>query len=345
MKQSFSRNNSLYLFLSFLASLIELGPVILLLVTKNSILSALFVGLCYQLGNIIPGVVRLPRKLLVITIIVGCLFSVVSSHSPFAFYISVTLASIGLQSLRRAISSKGDLMVTTFTKRLSRIAGFAVSGMFSYWMISIILLILIIVSLIVTQDSHAKPKLPLPTPLALIMIIHQSHYFSYAYILPALLLLHLHVPATLVGVYFIVGWLSYISTERIVHSKKYIHILIAGHILVAFSLTLLGFFYWSLPLVIFSWFFSGLGGGTVYCITIINRQLVLKSHTEIEFWEDVGHVTGVGLSIILAISLISSPFRMFYVSALIAIITALGVALSKGWIVRNSNTVSSLSPK
>lgn len=339
MNQNFSRNNSLYLFLSFLASLIELGPVILLLAAKNSILNALFVGLCYQLGNLIPGVVRLPSKLLITITIVGCLFSVFSSNFAFTFYIAVALASISLQSLRRTISSKGDLSVTTFTKRLSRIVGFALSGIFSYWMITTVLLILMIVSLVVTQSSSLKPKLPSPTPLALVMIIHQSHYFSYAYVLPALLLLQLSVPAPLVGIYFIVGWLSYISTEKIVRSKKYIHVLIAGHILVALSLTVLGFFYSSLPLVVISWFFSGLGGGTVFCITRINKLLVLKSHTEIEFWEDIGHVTGVTLSIILAIFLISNPFRVFYVSALLAIITALGVFLSNGWIGRNSTTV------
>lgn len=339
MKQKFSRNDSLYLFLSFLASLIELGPVVLLLGTQNSILSALIVGLCYQLGNLIPGVFRLPKKFLITITIVGCLFSVVSSKFPFAFYVSVTLASVSLQSLRRAISSKGDLMVTTFAKRLSRIAGFALSGMFSYWMISVVLVILIIVSIIGIPNTHVKPKLPLPTPIALVMVVHQSHYFSYAYILPALLLLYLHVPTPLVGVYFIVGWLSYISTEKIVRSEKYVNILIAGHILVALSLTSLGFFYWSLPLVIIAWFFSGLGGGTVFGITRINKQLILQSHTEIEFWEDVGHVTGVALSILLAIFLSSSPFKMFYASALVAIITALGVALSKGWIERNSTTV------
>jgi len=349
MRQNFSKNNFLYLFLSFLASLMELGPVILLLDSQYSVLSALFIGFCYQLGNLIPSIARLPSKLLIIITIIGCLFSVFSEDFPFAFYVAVTLGSIVLQSLRRSINSKGDLLVTTFTKRLSRIVGFAVSGMFSYWMITVILLALIIIGFVITHNldtSHhfsVRPLLPSATPIALVMVIHQSHYFSYAYILPALLLLRFFIPTSFVGMLFIVGWLSYISTEKLVHSQRYIHVLFIGHALVALSLSALGYFQASLPLVMISWFFSGLGGGTVFCLIQINKQLTLQSHTEIEFWEDVGHVTGIALSIILVIFLFSDPFRMFYASALIAIITALGVVLSKGWIDRNSTSVSGLA--
>jgi hypothetical protein len=348
MNKNSSRNNFLYLFLSFLASLMELGPVIFLLASKESILSALLVGLGYQLGNLTPSIVRLPSKSLIVMAIVGCLFSVFGEDWPFAFYVAVTLGSVALQSLRRSISSKGDLLVTTFTKRFSRIVGFAASGLFSYGIATLVLLILIFVGYITihnmdsTRHLPAKSLVPPTTPIAVVMVIHQAHYFSYAYILPALLLLHFPIPSAFVGIYFIVGWLSYISTEKLIRSQANILVLLVGHIIVALSLSVLGYFQSSLLLVMIGWFFSGLGGGTVYCLTRLNKLLTIQAHTEMEFWEDVGHVFGVIVSIILVTYLFFNPFKVFYASAVIAVITGLGIVLSKEWIDRNSLTATSV---
>ena len=64
--------------------------------------------------------------------------------------------------------------------------------------------------------------------------------------------------------------------------------------LVAISLSILGYFQSFLPLTMIFWFISGLGGGTVFCLTRINKQLSLQFRTEIEFWEDVGQEGHLG---------------------------------------------------
>jgi hypothetical protein len=71
----------------------ELGPVVLLLTTNNAILQALYAGLCYQLGNLIVGIIRLSGKFLVGITFIACICSILGQDYGPAFYISITLGN------------------------------------------------------------------------------------------------------------------------------------------------------------------------------------------------------------------------------------------------------------
>jgi hypothetical protein len=174
------------------------------------------------------------------------------------------------------------------------------------------------------QNLLQTPK-PRGNILAGIMVVHQSHYFSYAFWMPIIFISKLRIPTYLVGLSFILGWLSYIYTERLLGGFKETRVFIAGHIIVSISLTLIGFFTNNMALVLIAWFISGLGGGSVYCLKRLNKNTPI----DLDVWEDIGHVTGVLLSVLLTFMLTENFYNPFFVSATIALITALLMFLLK----------------
>lgn len=332
----------MFLGLSLLSSTVELGPIIILAARGESLVVILLAGLAYQVGNLIAGMIALPTILMVISGILAAVFSWLSSDHLSFFYLSVLLASISIQEMRRflRITQKDSVKVNTLLKRTVRIVGFVVSGFIGLtmypWLISLIGAVAIVVFLRFGRFS-AKEKNPFSlgvSPLSSLMVVHQSHYFSYAYLIPVLFLVVLDIPRHLVGIAFVVGWISYASVESLVRSSRLVGVFIVGHVVVATALFCLGLFYRSLPAVLGAWFISGFGGGTVFALTKLNKMAATTS-VELEPWEDIGHVSGVILSIVFVL-LAPNAFRdAFWASSIIALIAALLMAISAGWISRS----------
>lgn len=322
---------------NFLSGFLELGCIIFFIVAHENIILVLLAGLSYQLGNLAASTIGLSKKTTIVIVFLSVTSLIVYQRTGITvfYFVAIAFASIALQKMRRLIVLIiGSERVSTFSKRTVRIAGFLIAGFASGTTILIACLgILVITCFIATQhakvwaDSLAVHKVKMNT-LSSIMIIHQSHYFSYAYWIPILFIYKLGIPYYLIGPFFILGWLSYIFSEKLFGGFNEIKVFILGHLTVAISLIILGMFNNILHIVMIAWFISGLGGGTVFCLKRLNKTS--SKPTDLEIWEDVGHVSGVLISIAFAFLFADRFGNPFFVSAAIAMITALTIFLKKG---------------
>ena len=320
----------IYLFLSLLSSILELGPVILLISKSMMPVEILGVALTYQIGNLVASTIRIDKRKVVALLFIAVVCVYLSSINWFLFYPTIMLLSLGLQKTRRFVAAINiETGVTTFSKRLVRILGFALSGVISYRIFTLLAVGILIITLIVAlwrkESWVEKPTIRKPhwNPLATVMVSHQSHYFSYTYFMPILFIHYLHIPVSFVGLAFTVGWISYALAEYLLGRLKSSIVFIWGHVVVAASLAIIATFYWRLTVVLFAWFISGLGGGTVFCLTRLNKGLGNKG-IEMDFWEDIGHVIGVFIAIAgIVLIPFNQPMVPIYISAGIAVVTVI----------------------
>lgn len=320
-----------FLALSMLSGFVELGSVVLLLDNYSSVTAILTAGLAYQSGNLIAGTVKSSARVVFIILFFALLSALAYSlnRNLLFLYIATAGASISIQRLRRVTKTKAaQLSISTFRKRLVRIIGFLLAGLMTVHIFSLVLGLLILIWFFVVMNSLSDwertttlTSKPRRSSLSNIMIVHQSHYFSYAYLIPILLALYLNIPISLIGLTFIVGWISYVNSERLLKRYSLTKVFILGHILVALSLLAIGVFYESLPLVMLFWFLSGIGGGTVFCLRRFN-EAEGKNKVELDLWEDLGHVIGVVISITCTALFTNNVTVWFLVAALIAASTA-----------------------
>lgn len=325
--------SALFLLLSTSSSLFELGPVIFL-IREYGLPIALLAGLMYQLGNLLAGIVAISSRRVTACLFISLILALFSSSSLFLFLLSIVLASIGLQKTRRFIQSVNrDRQVGTFLKRFVRILGFAVCGFFSYAVYPIIIVTVLVISWYVVlsqvDKTDALPKYHKPhiNTFAKIMVIHQTHYFSYAYIMPYVFLTYLNIERQLVGLAFAIGWISYASVEKLLRGERLKVYFIIGHILVAMSLILMALFTFNSIVILCAWFISGLGGGTVFCLTRLNKRAG-KDRVDMDVWEDIGHVVGVTIPLAIMSAGLASPSQLYYISAMLALATGFSMLLS-----------------
>lgn len=333
--QSKSDNNLqiFFVILNFMSSFFELGSLILLLKRGESLNSLLIIGLSYQLGNLIASSIKFTRNSILLLIFFALLVTINLPWFPNLIYPSIGLASLIIQESRRYVTSANTKKNSTLLKRSIRIIGFIVAGFVTEVAIIMALLCTIcIVSFLVIKDKevwskHLYINWPKSNSLSFIMVIHQTHYFSYAYLIPFVIVKFLNIPIKLVGLAFIVGWISYITSETILRRFNLYKIFIFGHFLVFISLLVMSLSIHIPTVFLGAWFFSGFGGGTVFCLTRLNEQSYNK--VDMHFGEDIGHVLGVlfTLLIITAFSDISINY-LFHISSLIALSTALAMKIS-----------------
>jgi len=322
-----------YLTLSFMSGIVELGSIVLMIAISNSLVKILITGLFYQIGNLLSSTVRLSKKKVQIILFVALLFSIAFYfyETPFFLYFTIGIASWGIQKMRRLtkVLISDSSPVSTFTKRLVRIGGFLIAGIVTTKILRIVIggLLLIAIDLALSTNIDWRDAPPILKPkrshLSDIMTIHQSHYFSYAYLIPIVLIMNLGVPAQTIGALFIIGWISYIYSEQLLGKYESTSVFILGHILVTFSLISIWLFSESLTGVLLFWFLSGFGGGTVFCIKRLNKYERTINKVRLDIWEDIGHVLGVVIVIFVGWILdLHNGIDAFLISAMIAIITA-----------------------
>lgn len=321
-----------YLASSYLSGFIELGAIVLMVLNSGSLVEVLIAGSLYQMGNLLSSTARLTRKTLLVVLVLA-LSSTIAFHisgNPFFFFSAVGTVSWGLHRMRRlAKLSVLEAPVSTFSKRVARIGGFITAGIVGTEILIVLagltLLIASHLALVLKNDWRNIPhsNIPRRSSLSDIMTIHQAHYFSYAYIVPIILLMKLSVPVIYVGCVFVIGWLSYIYSERLLGKYRLSLVFTIGHILVASSLFFMWVFSDSLIGVLLFWFISGFGGGTVFCIKRLNEKEDSTKQVELDFWEDLGHVLGVAIVILIVWVLqLRNEADVFLISAMIATIAA-----------------------
>ena len=319
-------NTIFYLLLSFLSGFVEIGSVVLIITSGLPLLYIPLMGLAYQTGALFREPVKFKIWQYCAALTLSVITAFLIQYSIFMLFLTVFLISIGIQGGRGLISKSAN--VSTFIKRTSRIAGFGCSGLLSYELLTMASIASLITVLFlwknqptVPQKKHIKYNLKIG-PLGWVMLIHQSHYFTYAYIIPWFYISEFSVEASKAGLWFSIGWLSYIYSRSIFGEKSIIRNFIIGHIIAAVTLGLI-YFFSSTSIYIYSilWFLTGIGGGTVYCLNHL-KKICLDDISDMDTCENIGHISGTILCFfVLAIS--DVPAYPFAVASLIALLTCL----------------------
>ena len=312
-----------YLTLSFLSGFIELGIIILIIGEGRSFFYIPIMALAYQMGALFREPLKLSPLHYCLAIILSFIPAFFVPKSYIFLFISVFLLSIGIQGLRGMISECTE--VSTFIKRTSRVLGFSLSGFLSENILPIISGIIVIIILIIAKDLNWSQEVKIQWKLksgtlGLIMIIHQSHYFSYAYMIPLLLVMNFSLEPKITGIFFCVGWLSYILSKKFLGEKRLSTNFALGHLFVSIILLFM-YFYSTISLIVFLilWFLTGFGGGTVYCLRKL-RAKSSKDQSDMDSWENLGHVFGLLICLII-LRLSVMPTFLFITASFLAIST------------------------
>lgn len=314
-----------YLTLSLLSGFVELGAVIFVIREELPLFYVPLMGLAYQLGALFREPVELAPWQYYLMLVLSVLSAIFASHSPVLLFLTVFLLSVGIQGIRGMLSKMQES--STFVKRVFRVVGFACSGLFSWYGLLLVPIIAVAITAVLARDLKGSKKLSIPRtlsigPLGWIMMVHQSHYFSYAYIIPLLMVNYHAVDSRVAGLLFCIGWLSYIFSRKVFGETRLIRNFALGHVLA--STTLAGIFLFftdSIAVLLFLWFLTGFGGGTVYCL----RQLRAESRTDksdMDVWENVGHILGI-LICLTVLSTSQSVRLVFAVASMIAAATCI----------------------
>lgn len=331
------KHRSSYLILSSFSGLIELGIVILVLFKNYSILIIPVIALAYQLGALFREPIKVPSIYYFVGLILSLFASFFASKSIILFFIFVFFLSMGIQGLRGLISE--HIAFSTAEKRISRLAGFLLSGVLSEKLLPIISGFVLILSIFIFNDlgwsQKRKPQwLCKYNPLGLTMMVHQSHYFVYAYMIPFIFVKYYSIRPICVGLLFSIGWLSYILSKNILGGKRLFLIFVGGHIYVAIILLIMYLYASSsLILLLILWCLTGIGGGTVYSIRKI-QDMSSNERGYLDAWENVGHILGL-IICILFIYIYSNPSLVFLVAAILAISTCILFVLTQKRMIGN----------
>ncbi|MER8766425.1 hypothetical protein [Mesorhizobium sp. M0968] len=282
------------------ASLLELGPIAALLNLGGSITTLLAAGLAYQVGNAFPISAHTGRSTLALVATIAVVLLLVLQIATPGWFVALAVSSWALQSVRRAIAAGDDGdRPTTAQKRLARVCGFVLSTLLPMpaSMLSVLALLAAAVPAmsVMRKRSPRRPLLP-EHSLEWTMLIHQTHYFAYAYAVPALVARPGLGGIPFVGVWFALGWISYLSAEMLWQRFPPRPVFILGHLSLTVVLLVLSALSDAPWAAMVFWVLSGFGGGTVYCLTLLHKREGL-SHVRLERAEDGGHLTGVTLAI------------------------------------------------
>lgn len=311
----------IFLFLSIISGMLELGGIVFGVSLKLPIEYILVIALAYQLGNLFPNPLSL-NKIGLITIsfcsiVLLALIDVVE-FKYLLFLLAYTMLNIVVQSMRSL--KKAD--VNTTIKRIFRMSGFLIVPFFSIKIILCISIILFFLSLQLESHKSVKCKLIYPKIklINLVMIIHQMHYFCYVYFIIILMSSYLVKDKFILGGLFTLGWITYTSVSHILKKSTYYKYLCIGHIWLAGTLIILALNINNIYLIIVLWILTGFGGGTVFCINKINKYRGDSSESNMNFSENIGHVLGVAIGL-LVFTITQSIIYPIILSSIFAIMT------------------------
>jgi len=283
------------------ASLAELAPICALLRQEAPLSAILAAGLAYQVGGAaarwLPG---RPMVWAAGAAASGWLLVVAQTPAGAGWLAGLVVLAWTLQAARRwYVRARPENSPSTASKRSARVVGFAAAAILPFWasLAAIIVGVLMASALQLKAASEATPRLT-GHPIELVMILHQTHYFTYCYGL-LLILSQLAGGPTFVGLWFGIGWITYLSAERLWSHAPRAYALVLGHVFVAMTLGGLATLGHEPCGAILMWTLTGFGGGTVYCLTSLHRGT--GGHPEgLDLAEDVGHVGGTVLALATA---------------------------------------------
>lgn len=279
----------LFLLLSLLSGVLELGGAFLSAVNGVQGWKLLILPLMYQLGNLLSGIWPIrPRWVGTIGIALALAGVLPTSSALFAFRLMA--ASFCLQRARCVQKEN----CPTWLKRSFRIGGFVLSPAMALWPAVILTVCLMIPALTLLTGPAGRKKLHPGVRVVPVMVFHQMHYFIYTYIMPVWLFAQ-SGSLLLSGAVFGLTWVIYLLPQTVAEKMDSVEprrMFFACHTFLALTMgalcvsSALGY----TPLMCAAWLLSGLGGGSVFCI----REL-LPAHQRVDLTlsENIGHVAGV----------------------------------------------------
>jgi hypothetical protein len=319
------RTTIAYLALSALSGFLELGGVAIPIRENGAFLEALAIGACYQFATVIADTVSFGRKGYCLVLTLGFIFSLLTLKWHSLIFGAIILMGITIQLLRDATGRVSN--VASWKKRVARIVGFSSAGFFDRNLLAGIGGVLAVL----TVFAFSLVKLPVQkAPLrqrlrggkiSIVMMIHQSHYFAYAYTVPFIFIsIHKLLGFKFAGAYAL-GWLTYTFAFRVFDAGRPLISLVIGHLLTSASLLMMYVYAENLWLFLLISLISGLGGGTVFCITVLRRRWG-EEKVDMTVWENWGHVIGVLLAIFV-VALGQDPTSCLIVGSILAVATGL----------------------
>jgi len=287
----------LFLLFSSITGFIELGSIIYSIRIGLSINQILLIALAYQLGCFFPTNIQISKTFTILTSIISIFLFIYISFFKFdylVFWIATFFISANLQILR----SFQKATISTGLKRIFRIIGFSLSPFYFLPIIGLFC-ILLSLSLIFNNNSLQNKinfyKLRIQE---IIMVSHQMHYFSYSYFVIIIIMLVGNYNAFYASISFVLGWITYTLVSYILKKEKFLLYFIGGHVfLMLVLLAMSQIDYVSVKILL--WVITGFGGGTVFCIEkLLNSNNDLKKEP-LEFSENIGHVLGLALGIVI----------------------------------------------
>ncbi|MFB3880998.1 MAG: hypothetical protein ACE149_07025 [Armatimonadota bacterium] len=310
----------IYLALSLCAGTLELGVLLMAIRYSLPLVWLPVLALSYQLGNLTPKPLLLPRWAIAGTALISPVLMITSPGLPWLLGVYALVASIAVQGGRSLSQQEG---VSTTTKRIARVSGFLLAFAFGPAFACLAsVLILISVCWRGHSSDHSPPSRRSAAPgiLGVTMVLHQIHYFTYAPIVPWLLAAQSGRQSLSVCAGFAAGWVSYLLAPSVFGRRVAASVFSFGHLLAAAALAGLAFSH-VLPFTIGLWFATGFGGGTVYVLRGMEKAHPLNC--DLDIWEAVGHVAGTALAVLLLVLSMHSatPFAAAsVVAALIGIL-------------------------
>ncbi|MBQ8798689.1 MAG: hypothetical protein IJZ55_03875 [Lachnospiraceae bacterium] len=298
--------------LNIISGFLEVGSVVYGM-KHFGIYGALIGALCYQLGNLVPSPFTISKRLCNVFMVIAAMGLVVGLHTEEAVLFSVPFLAAVLQNIRSSYKvninkndrSADDAKNVRFgkeKKRFVRIIGFV----FGFLLNSLTgLLCCVIVGFLVNkseQSSKNKMQRMKFNVFDYVLLFHEIHYFVYCYCMIAIA--YESFGSVMACVMFLMSWLLYVFSpraytqiEKLFHGN-YIKTFVLGHlVLITILIVIAG--HTELPVKLVFWMLTGIGGTTEYCIERIEKQKNMYEKDAHTAAENLGHVGGVALSILL----------------------------------------------
>jgi hypothetical protein len=242
------------------------------------------------------------------------------------------MCAFSLKKIRSLTDAMGRI------KRLWRAFGYLCSPLFTPIVLVLAVTVMTVCVLLNTTTSLSENFRLIPVKYSKKQLLsygcimcHHWHYFSYTYMVPIVAYTVDKIPIGLTGFIFYIGWLGYYLFLSVNQSQRVF--VVIGHCVSAVAVFWL-IFAESLPLYLFLWLVTGVGGGTI----VLLRDLVIGADEQIyeqfKTWESFGHLLGI-VSFGLALTLESTSVA--YLSGSIAGFTCAALALLVGNVRKDSN--------
>lgn len=318
---------------------LQLGIVIYILKSNRPIIDIFFLCLAFEIAILLDCFIKLGSvKTWSIVLFIGALSFYIFSVFDITFYslifqvLSIGICAFSLKKIRSMTNAMGRI------KRVWRAFGYLCSPLFTPGTLLLATAIIGVCVFFSATASLSEKNRLIPVKYSKKQLLsygcimcHHWHYFSYTYIVPIVVYTVYQVPIDLTGFIFYVGWLGYYLFLSVNQSQRVF--VVVGHCVSAAAVFWL-IFAESLPLYLFLWLVTGVGGGVI----VLLRDLVIgadeQAYEQFKMWESFGHLLGIvsfGVALTLESTLVA------YLTGSIAGFTCAFLALLVGNIGEDSN--------